>query len=208
LVEILKEIARHNLVGMIHCELHKSWPGTPRDRDDVLELLGYLASHDLRPPIQLNGVLFPEDILRIHREGKVPIVLQLRKELAERNRAELLDYISAVSPAVSTILMDPSAGAGSIISLTPALSLMGEIERRCPSIFRFGFAGGLGGAEAAQLEATSALVRELSRSMPENAFSVDVETNVRAPAPGTGGDTLDVQLCSLYFQAVRTGLAG
>lgn len=208
LVEILKEIARHNLVGMIHCELHKSWPGTPRDRDDVLELLGYLANHGLRPPIQLNGVLVPEDIVSIHQEGGVPVVLQLRKELAERDRPELLDYIAAVSTAVSTILMDPSAGAGSIISLTPALSLMGEIERRCPSTFRFGFAGGLGGAEAAQLEATSALARELSRAIPGGAFSVDVETNVRAPAPGTSGDTLDARLCSLYFQAVRAGLDG
>lgn len=207
LVEILQATKQHAIVGMIHVELHKSWPGTSRDGDAVLELLRYLADHDLHPAVQLNGVILPRDILRIHNTGGVQIVLQLRKELAERERGELLEYISAVAPAVSTILMDPSAGAGSAIDLKPALRLMHEIEKRCPEEFNFGFAGGLGGADPTDVQRTTTLISELSRHIPQVAFSVDTETKVRTPVGQTDEDRLDISLCSHYFRAVRAGLS-
>jgi hypothetical protein len=206
LVDILREANKHGIVGMIHFELHKTWPGTASDGEAVLELLRYLASHDLHPAVQLNGVLLPHDILKIHREGKVQIVLQLRKELAEQGRGELLRYISEVSPAVSTILMDPSAGAGATIDLKHAMSLTRDIEERHPKSFHFGFAGGLGGANSTDIERTSTLVSELSRNIPHGAFSVDAETRVRVKIDDTEIDRLDIDLCSLYFQAVRAGL--
>lgn len=206
LVDILQETSKHGIVGMIHFELHKTWPGTNSDSDAILELLRYLATHDLHPPVQLNGVLFPHDILKIHREGKVAIVLQLRKELAEQSRSELLRYISEISPAVSTILMDPSAGAGSAIDLEHALNLMREIEARHPEAFHFGFAGGLGGSHPADIERTSAMVAELSKNIPRGAFSVDAETKVRVKIDDTEIDRLDIDLCSHYFRAVKAGL--
>ena len=206
LVDILREADKHGIVGMIHFELHKTWPGTTSDGESVLELLRYLASNNLHPPVQLNGVLFPHDILKIQRDGKVQIVLQLRKELAEQGRSELLCYISEVSPAVSTILMDPSAGAGATIDLEHAMSLMREIEERHPKTFRFGFAGGLGGSHPADIERTSARVAELSRNIPYGAFSVDAETKVRVRVDETEIDRLDVSLCAQYFKAVRSGL--
>ncbi len=206
LVDILREAKKHGIVGMIHFELHKTWPGTTSDGESVLELLRYLASNDLHPPVQLNGVLFPHDILKIHREGKVRIVLQLRNELAEQGRSELLRYISEVSPAVSTILMDPSAGAGATIDLEHAISLMREIEERHPKTFHFGFAGGLGGSHPSDIERTSAMVTELSRNIPHGAFSVDAETKVRVKIENTEGDRIDIDLCSHYLRAVKAGL--
>ncbi len=206
LVEILKEASRHQIVGMIHFELHKTWPGTSTDCDAVLELLQYLAAHVLQPAVQLNGVLFPTDIVKIHREGGVPVVLQLRKEHTDQGRNELLRYIKEVSAAVSTILMDPSAGAGASINLGPALTLMRCIEEQHPKHFHFGFAGGLGGSQAADVERTTALVAELSRNIAGAAFSVDVETKVRVSLDESEIDRLDVSLCSHYFRSVRAGL--
>jgi hypothetical protein len=206
LVDILRETDRHQVIGMVHFELHKSWPGTPDDGEQVLELLQYLASHDLRPPLQLNGIILPDDIQRIHREGGIRIVLQLRKELVARGEAELLHYISTVSSAISTILMDPSAGAGAAIDLAPALAVMREIEAQRPNMFHFGFAGGLGGSNHAERALTTDLVGELSGAIPDGAFSVDAETKIRAMVDGSETDRLDLSLCSHYFQAVRAGL--
>lgn len=205
LVEILKEASKHQIIGMVHFELHKVWPGTSTDCDAVLELLQYLAAHDLHPAVQLNGVLFPADIVKIHREGEIPVVLQLRKEHTEQGRDELLRYIKGVSAAVSMILMDPSAGAGASINLGHALALMRDIEEQHPKHFHFGFAGGLGGSQPADIERTTALVADLSRNIAGAAFSVDVETKARVRIDETEIDRLDVSLCSHYFRAVRAG---
>ncbi len=205
LVALLQSAQRHNIIGMVHVELHKTWPGTTRDGDAVIELLRYLGAHHLTPAVQLNGVLLPTDIVRIHHETGVRIVIQLRKELEELGESQLLDYLQAVAPAVSTILMDPSAGAGTTIDLAPALRLMRNIDQQLPNTFHFGFAGGLGGSTEAEIKQTSYIIAELSRAIPNGAFSVDVETKVRVPIEQPGIDRLDSALCAGYFSAVIAG---
>ena len=215
--ELLVAARDRGIVGMIHFELHKTWPGTRGDGDAVIALLKLLSQDNLSPAVQLNGVLLPEEILRIYDETGAQLVLQMRKEIAERGEEEILAYLDALrsgSPdssgsAIAMMLMDPSAGEGHKIALGPALSVYQAMIRRFPNAFTVGFAGGLGGSSDDEREKTTRLVRELCTAMGTDLFSVDVETKVRRrPVPELEADVLDMELCEAYFSAVQQGVRG
>jgi hypothetical protein len=191
---------------MLHFELHKDWPGTAGDARDVLSLLHILSHDNFTPPIQLNGVLLPSEIVEIHKQGGAPLVFQLRKELSSRGESEVLRYIEQVAGSISKILMDPSAGSGEGINLKGALHLCAAIESRFPKMFTFGFAGGLGGAHVAQATHTTQLVQTLCKELLGANFSVDSETGVRVPGNIPGTDVLSIELCEKYVAAVSEGL--
>jgi hypothetical protein len=195
----------HNAIDMLHFELHKTWPGTVGDASAVIALLKILAKDGLTPAVQLNGVLFPAEILEIHKETGAALVMQLRPELAALREPELLSYIERVAPAISMILMDPSAGSGQSIDLDPAIKLYQAIESCFPNQFNVGFAGGLGGAAEQQKAHTTSVVRELRARLHTNAFSVDTESKVRVTVNAAGDDVLDIALCEAYFDAARAG---
>jgi hypothetical protein len=197
----------HKVLGMIHMELHKSWPGTAGDGAAVIALLQALAADGLTPPVQLNGVLLPTEINEIYRETRAALVLQLRPELEALGKAGLLSYIEQIAPAISMILLDPSAGTGQSIDLAPALSLHAAIQKRFPNQFTFGFAGGLGGQTERERHHTTATVRELRSKLGSDDFSVDVESKVRIPTNTAGDDSLDLNLCEAYFGAVMEGFS-
>jgi hypothetical protein len=207
----LKDILRttHELgaIGMLHFELHKTWPGTRGDARDVISLLRAVSKNSTTPPVQLNGVLLPEEIIEIHTESGAPVVFQMRKELSSRGESEVLRYLEQVVGFVSMILMDPSAGSGEAINLKSALDLRAAIEARFPNTFTFGFAGGLGGSEPAQMARTTQLVEFLCKELTNANFSVDTETRVRVPGHNPTCDVLSVDLCERYFSAVTEGFA-
>jgi hypothetical protein len=205
LVKTLAAAKQEGCVGMLHFELGKVWPGQVGESASVISLLKRLAAHGLHPAVQLNGAVRTEDIHRIGNECGVPIVLQLRKELAERDEAELLNYINSVEAAVSMILLDPSAGAGHEIKVEPAVRLQRTIETRFPGRFSFGYAGGLGGATTGELQRTTEIVQEIREALRSHAFSVDVESRVRRAGQVPGTDELDLELCSRYFESVMAG---
>jgi hypothetical protein len=190
---------------MLHFELHKEWPGTNGDARDVLALVSQISKNTPPPPIQLNGVLLPEEICEIHNESGAALVFQLRKEISSRGESELLRYMEKIVGSVSKILMDPSAGSGEHINLTGALELVAAIEARFPKAFTFGFAGGLGGAEPAQIAHTTQVVETLRRALGSSNFSVDTETRVRVPGETPGTDVLSLSHCQTYFEAVARG---
>lgn len=194
-----------HVLGMLHFELHKAWPGTRGDAADVIALLSVLAKDSLTPPVQLNGVILPSEVREIYMETGVPLVLQLRPELANRGEDELIRYLEEIAPAISMILMDPSAGAGQSIDIVPAVRVYNTIRDRFPERFTFGFAGGLGGNSELQIAHTTRVVRELRSHLGSSEFSIDVESNVRVPTPGSGTDHLDDALCQAYLAAVRAG---
>ncbi len=206
LVEILAAADQEGCIGMLHFELGKAWPGQRGEAKPVVTLLKRLAQYGLHPAVQLNGSLQAEDIHEICKEGGVPIVLQLRKELADRGEAELLKYIESVSSSISMILLDPSAGSGHAIEIEPAVQLHRAIDARFPGAFSFGYAGGLGGEGPAQQQQTATIVREIFQALGTTRFSVDVETRVRRPSPNNNADELDLELCAKYFAAVMMGL--
>jgi hypothetical protein len=195
-----------HVLGMLHFELHKAWPGTRGDAAEVIDLLSFLAKDSMAPPVQLNGVIVPAEIRQIHDETGVPLVLQMRPELTSRSDDELMRYLEEIAPATSMILMDPSAGAGQSIDLEPTIRLYHTIQGRFPNRFTFGFAGGLGGITEHQIAHTTHVVRELRSRLGSSEFSIDVESNVRLPATATGDDHLDHTLCEAYLGAVRSGL--
>ncbi len=195
----------HKILGMIHMELRKSWPGTVGDAGSVIALLNALVADGVTPAAQLNGVLLPGEIQEIHRETGAALVLQLRPELAAQGEFGLLSYIEQIAPAISMILLDPSAGTGQSIELASAISLHNAIQKRFPNQFSFGFAGGLGGQSAQERSHTTALVRELQSQLGTNGFSVDVESKVRMSQPASSDDVLDIDLCEAYFAAVMDG---
>lgn len=197
----------HKILGMIHLELHKTWPGTGGDAGAVIALLKALTADGATPAVQLNGILLPGEIQEIHRETGAALVLQLRPELAAQGESGLLSYIEQISPAISMILLDPSAGTGQSIDLAPAISLYTAIQRRFPNQFTFGFAGGLGGQTQQERSHTTALVRELRSKLGTKDFSVDVESKVRITKPASSDDVLDIDLCGAYFAAVMDGLS-
>lgn len=203
--EILHTSQTLGALGMLHFELHKEWPGTSGDAAQVVSLLRLLSKDSLVPPVQLNGVLLPEEIVEIHKESGALLVFQLRKELSARGESEVLTYLERIAGSISKILMDPSAGSGEKIDLTAALDLRVAIEARFPGVFTFGFAGGLGGAEPQQMAHTSQVVRTLCEELTSTDFSVDTETRVRVPGPIPGTDVLSLELCERYFAAVRDG---
>jgi hypothetical protein len=206
LVDILTLSESHGALGMLHFELSKSWPGTAGDARHVLDLLGALAQHNLRPPVQLNGVLLPDELARIHHEGKVSIVLQLRKELSQRGEDELAQYLSSIREYVAAILIDPSAGTGEAIDLSSLQSLVALISTQMLPGCRLGFAGGFGSSTPAQVEHTLASIRSLRSLLHSSAFSVDAETHLREAHPPPGVDTLSISRCQGYLETVRKGL--
>ena len=195
-----------NILGMIHFEARKTWPGTVGDGSSVIALLKALTSEGIPPAAQLNGVLLPEEINEIHRETGAALVLQLRPELEARGQSGILSYIEQIAPAISMILMDPSAGTGLSIDLAPALSLYTALQQRFPNHFTFGFAGGLGGRTDRERANTAGIVRELRTKLGANDFSVDVESKVRLEKSALGEDLLTIDLCEAYFEAVIEGL--
>jgi len=204
--EILHASQDLGALGMLHFELHKEWPGTSGDATQVVSLLHSLSKDNLAPPVQLNGVLLPEEIVEIHKESGAPIVFQLRKELSARGESEVLKYLERVAGSISKILMDPSAGSGEKIQLKSALDLCTAIDARFPGAFTYGFAGGLGGAEPQQMAHTTDVVRTLCKELASADFSVDTETRVRIPGTTPGTDVLSLELCERYFAAVQAGL--
>jgi hypothetical protein len=205
LVETLAAAQQTGCIGMLHFELGKAWPGQLGEASPVVSLLKRLVPYGLNPAVQLNGALHTEDIHRIKGECGVPIVLQLRKELAELEETELLRYIDSVAASISMILLDPSAGAGHEIKVEPAVRLQRTIEARLPGQFLFGYAGGLGGATKSDLQRTTAIVQEIGEALHSSAFSVDVESRVRRAGQVLGTDELDLELCGRYFESVMAG---
>lgn len=205
LVDIIRATQERSAIGMVHFELHKEWPGTQGDAASVISLLTFLERNGALCPVQLNGVILPHEIMRIRSETGAPIVLQLRKEISNRPLREVLAYIDSVASAVSKILMDPSAGAGESLSIDSAMSLYREIEKRFPGVFRFGFAGGLGGAEQSERQRTTETVQALRVHIQSGEFSVDSETKVRRLTSKSGEDLLDIDLCAAYLEAVQAG---
>jgi hypothetical protein len=205
LKDILSSAHELGAIGMLHFELHKAWPGTRGDAQDVLTLLRAVSKDSTTPPVQLNGILFPDEIIEIHRESGAPVVFQLRKELTARGESEVLRYLEQVVGFVSKILMDPSAGSGKAIDLKSALDLRSAIEAHFPNTFTFGFAGGLGGSEPAQMAHTTQVVESLCRWFAQANFSVDTETRVRLPGDDPNTDILNLDLCERYFAAVSNG---
>jgi hypothetical protein len=205
--DILRTAHELGAIGMLHFELHKTWPGTRGDAHDVLSLLRAVSKDSTVPAVQLNGLLFPDEITEIHRESGAPVVFQLRKELGARGESEVLRYLEQVAGSVSKILVDPSAGTGEAINLKSALDLCSAIEARFPNTFTFGFAGGLGGAQPAQMAHTTQLVESLCKELTNANFSVDTETRVRIPGGTPGCDVLSLDLCESYFAAVSEGFA-
>ena len=203
--DILLAARDKRAIGMLHFELHKPWPGTHGDSEPVIALLKALSRESLSPPVQLNGVLFAEEIERIKKETGVPLVLQLRQEIAEREPSEMLSYIESVAPYIDLILIDPSAGGGHAIDLAPAISLRNQIDNRLPNRFIFGFAGGLGGKTESQSALTTTTVRQLTHTLGTPHFSVDTESGVRVPGPTPDTDVLSLELCERYFAAVVAG---
>ena len=206
LIETLAAANCEGCIGMLHFELGKLWPGQAGEAKPVVSLLRMLASYGLHPAVQLNGSLLPEDIHQIRNEGGVPLVLQLRKEIAERGEAEVLRYIESIASSISMILLDPSAGAGHAIDIEPAVRLHRAIDARFPGMFSFGYAGGLGGSTPDESERTTQIGRGISERLHGTDFSVDVETNVRRSSSQPGIDELDLSLCSRYFEAVMEAL--
>ena len=208
LVEILSAAQDQGSIGMLHFELTKTWPGEPLDVAPVLSLLRALSKSNLFPPVQLNGVFRAEDINEIHKGAGVPLVLQMRKELSDRGETEILRYMESIASSIAMILMDPSAGSGLKIKLDPAIQIQRALEKRFPALFTFGYAGGLGGGTEAQITHTTAVVHSLKKALGNTHFSIDTETNVRVPGQQQDTDELDMNLCDLYFSAVRNGLTG
>ena len=204
--EILLAAKEKNIVGMLHFELHKKWPGTAGDAASVISLLRFLAASDLHPPVQLNGVVLPEEVRQIHEQTGVPLVLQLRKEITQQGTQAVLSYIESVQSAVAKIILDPSAGAGEAFAVQGAVTLKQEIEDRFPGRFTYVFAGGLGGGQPEDKAWTTSAVKELRAQIPSGEFSVDSETKVRRAAHQGVGDVLDIDLCKAYLSAVRSGL--
>jgi len=205
--EILSTTEDIGGLGMLHFELHKSWPGTRGDAKEVIALTSDLARHGLQPPIQLNGVLLESDVNEIVKESGCRVVLQFRKEFSEQSERSLLTYIEAVAPAVSMILLDPSAGTGHSIDLAPALQTRALLESNFPQQFTYGFAGGLGGISDKEKAHTTRIVQELTVALGSTAFSIDTETRVRAVHPELNTDTLDLERCETYFASVTAGLS-
>ena len=208
LVEILSAAQDKGSIGMLHFELTKTGPGEPADVAAVLSLLRALSQSNLFPPVQLNGVFRADDVNEIHKGTPVPLVLQMRKELSDRGETEILRYMESVASSISMILMDPSAGSGLKIDIEPARNLQRAIEKRFPGMFTFGYAGGLGGGSESQIAHTSSVVHSLKKAFGNTHFSIDTETKVRVPSQQPDTDELDMNLCDLYFSAVRKGLTG
>lgn len=206
LVAILATAVERGVVGMLHCELPKVWPGRRGDTAALRSLLQDLAKEGLSPPAQLNGVLLPEEIKELFGETGVPLVLQLRKEITARGESGVLQYVEAIVPSVAMILMDPSAGTGERIAIEQALQWQRKIEAEFPGAFTFGYAGGLGGGTPAEIEHTREVVHSLTKALNGGDFSIDVESRVRVPGKVPGADQLDLNLCDAYFGAVSSGL--
>lgn len=188
---------------MLHFELHKSWPGTRGDSGSVISLLQLLQRDELLPPVQLNGVLFPDEIVEIYETTGVPIVLQMRKEISDLGVERVLSYIEALKGSISKILMDPSAGTGEAISTEGATRLCRAIEERFPGLFTFGFAGGLGGSSDVDRNRTTETIKSLLMRLSSAEFSVDSETKVRRETGLLGEGHLDIELSRAYFSAVN-----
>ena len=205
LIDILLQCAEHRALGMVHFELTKLWPASTGHATPVISLLKTLAKRGLYPPVQLNGVLLPDDIIRIRRETGVPIVFQMRKEISNLGEQGVLRYLEDVASHIDTILFDPSAGTGESFTSDSVLPLVSSIKTRFTNSFRFGFAGGLGATTTQQAERTSLAIRDLRLHLRPDIFSVDVETNVRIPGNTPGTDMLCIDLCTRYLHAVRKG---
>lgn len=208
LIAILATAVERGVVGMLHCELPKTWPGRRGDTAALRSLLQDLAKEGLSPPVQLNGVLLPEEIKELFGETGVPLVLQLRKEMTALGETEVLRYVEAIVPSVAMILMDPSAGTGERIDIEQALRWYRAIEARFPKAFAFGYAGGLGGGTPAEVDHTREIIHSLTKALNGGDFSIDVESRVRLPGKVPGADQLDLNLCDTYFSAVSSGLRG
>lgn len=206
LMAILATAVERGVVGMLHCELPKVLPGKRGDTAALRSLLQDLAREGLSPPVQLNGVLLPEEIKALFGETNVPLVLQLRKEVTALGEYEVLRYVEAVEPSIAMILMDPSAGTGERIDIEQALQWQRKIEAEFPRSFTFGYAGGLGGGTPAEIEYTREVVRSLTEALNGGDFSIDVESRVRVSGKIPGVDQLDLNLCDVYFGAVSAGL--
>ncbi len=206
LCEVLATAADLGVIGMVHCELPKVWPGNKGDTAALRSLLRHLAKEGLSPPVQLNGVLLGEEVRELYAETGVPLVFQLRKEITALGEADVLRYVEGVVSSVSKILMDPSAGTGERIDIEHALQWQRAIERRFSEAFTFGYAGGLGGRTTAEIEHTRGVVHALGQALGSQNFSIDVESRVRAPGKVPGTDHLDLKLCDTYLGAVSAGL--
>jgi hypothetical protein len=193
-------------LGMLHFELNKAWPGTKGDAQAVIALLQYLSQRNLRPPVQLNGVLFPDEVNEIHKETGSSLVLQFRQEFSQLPTQTLIAYIESVASSVAMILLDPSAGTGHAIDLGPALHTHQLLESHFPGHFSFGYAGGLGGISQEEKTHTTEVVRGIRAALGNGHFSVDSETRVRKPLAGASADILDLQRCEAYLSAVVAGL--
>jgi hypothetical protein len=201
--EILQGAKESGVIGMLHFELHKSWPGTRGDSRSVISLLQFLQRDGLLPPVQLNGVLFPDEVVEIYETTGIPIVFQMRKEISDLGLERVVSYIEALKGSISKILMDPSAGTGAAIATEGAMRLYRAIEDRFPGLFTFGFAGGLGGSSDADRKHTTETVRSLLSCIPSAEFSLDSETKVRHETGLHGEGHLDIELSRAYFSAVN-----
>lgn len=194
-----------NGVGAVHMELHKDWPGTPGDAQHAIDLLSALKKEGLNPAIQLNGVLTPDDVRRIHGETGTQIILQLRKQITARGEVGVAEYVRSIGGSIAKILMDGSAGTGEPFQVADAVAWQHLLQNEVPADVHYGYAGGLGGHNTRQT------VLGLRTALGSDAFSIDTETLARTQSKNprrTHEDVLDVRLGGAFEQYVGAAADG
>jgi phosphoribosylanthranilate isomerase len=173
LVETLLRVEGRG-VPMIHMELHKQWPGTPGDAESAIRLLAALQAHGTDPAIQLNGVLDPDSVKKIHEYTGAPIVLQLRKEIMQQGEKAVLRYVEEIHHHITKVLMDSSAGTGEEFDPATVVRWQRLFSKHFTGApFTYGYAGGL------DKDNTRQKIWALRTQLGNADFSVDIESKAR-----------------------------
>lgn len=205
LIATLGAATQAGAVAMVHMELHKELWGTEGDGQHVITLLQALEPHDIRPAVQLNGILRPDDIKRISEETGAPIVLQFRKELEQANPAEVIRYVAEVQGAISEVLLDPSMGTGAVFDPETGLEWHRRLTEAFPDQFSYGVAGGLGGLSQESRTQTTEIVYGVAAALGGVDFSLDIESQAREPVGDGPEDRLARVRLEAYLQSARLG---
>lgn len=138
--------------------------------DAVLNVADSVRQDSLRA-LQLNGVIYPEDLRKIHQaRPDLKIIYQLRRELVDRGETDIIEHLKACRFGIHHVLLDLSAGRGIPIDPSEATQLISIVRGVDPDL-QIGIAGGL----------SSVNVRGIYRAVHAAAghVSVDTETAVR-----------------------------
>jgi phosphoribosylanthranilate isomerase len=162
--------------------------------DDVLKTLDGVPA-ELLGAVQLNGVIDPDELRKLHeRRPDVPVIYQLRRELADRGDRDVVAHLQACRFAVSHVLLDLSAGRG-VPLRDEERSRLADIVRSTVPEARMGIAGGISADNVG--------------AMYHGAFeqlghvSVDTETAIREPGTDAFSPKLSLEFLRRAYEAIR-----